>query len=99
MSRRREDIPVISETVSTFVPDDGSDVVLFDSCTCKIHRLQGAAASVWAAVDATRSAGELVALVSQLHGVEVSTAANDIEAALDQLQQLGLITFVVTPAG
>ena len=87
MSWHRAHIPQPSETVSTFVPTDGSDPVLFDSATSRLHRLQGTASSVWAAIDGTRSVDEIVALLGDLYGGDV----DDIDDALAHFSQRGLL--------
>ena len=92
MSWNGDEIPSVSSTVSTFVPADGSDVVLFDSATAQLHRLERSAASVWAAIDGRRSVNDIVAVVSEWHDVRPSVAAADVKGALDRLHRGGALT-------
>ena len=62
MSGRALDVLTASTTIATFVPDDGSDVVLFDTSTKQLHRLPASAASVWAAIDGRRSISQVRSL-------------------------------------
>ena len=96
MSWREDEAPLASQAVSTFVPTDGSDPLLFDSATSQLHRLKGTAGAVWAAIDGQRTVDEIVALIVDLYdvgadGVERSVVGADIENALDQFSQRGLL--------
>jgi hypothetical protein len=80
-----------AKTVATFVPTDGSDVIVFDETTCQIHRMVSSAASIWAAIDGRRSTAEIIAVVAAQYGLDGEVIAGDVRCALDRFANLGLI--------
>jgi hypothetical protein len=85
------DIPTSAESVTTYVPDDGSDLVLFDSVTGGLHRMPGTSATVWAAIDGLRSVAAVIDTVSAAYDADPTVVGPDVIALLDQLTHLGLI--------
>lgn len=97
MSWQLGDVPVATDSVVTFVPTDGSDPVLFDAATARLHRLAGSSATVWAAIDGSRTMADVIDLVSALHRIEAVATAADIEATLERLRTLGVLRVARSP--
>lgn len=85
------DVPAAAPTVTTFVPTDGSDVIVFDDVTRRWHRLPGTTATIWAAVDGRRTTADVVSLVASTHRVPVAAIVDDVVDALERLAALGLL--------
>ncbi|GAB7002831.1 hypothetical protein JCM18899A_03020 [Nocardioides sp. AN3] len=54
--------------------------------------LTGAGTAIWAAVDGTRSASEIVSTVAAEHGLEDGAVDHDVRAFLADLAARGLVT-------
>ena len=60
MTAQGETVVARRHDALTFVPTDGSDVIVFDPATGQTHRLGGAASEIWTAIDGVKSIAEIV---------------------------------------
>jgi hypothetical protein len=72
---------------------DGETVVL-DRVKGVIHRLNPTAGAIWRLCDGSSSADMIAEEVRDAFDVELGTALRDVEAALVQFEELGLIEAV-----
>jgi len=80
-------------SVVTFLPADGSDTVVFDEMTGRVHRLGGSAATIWASIDGTRTTGEIVETVAGVYDVDAEMVAADVVGVVGRFVELGLVLF------
>lgn len=83
--------PQPATDAATFVPDDGSDVVVFSAATRQLHRLDHSAATIWAAIDGLHTVDDIVVLVAEVHRTTPTSIAADVAAALAHLTEIGLV--------
>ncbi len=78
----------------TYVPDDGSDPIVFSSATGCVHRLRGSSATIRAAIDGARPVDAVIEMVSSIHRVASPTVAADIVDTIQHFVDLGLVVIV-----
>src|SRR5688572_29385346 len=76
--------------------DDG--LVVHDPHTGSTHRLNGAARHIWERCDGSRDYAALAEAVATEFGIDVSDAARDVDSALAQFRDAGLILTSTAPA-
>ncbi|HQV57123.1 MAG TPA: HPr-rel-A system PqqD family peptide chaperone [Ilumatobacteraceae bacterium] len=92
MTAQGETVVARRHDALTFVPTDGSDVIVFDPATGQTHRLGGAASEIWTAIDGVKSIAEIVDAVAQVYNVEPTRIAADVRAAIEQFAAIGVVT-------
>lgn len=74
---------------------DDSVLVLHDDL---LHHLSGSSAEIWRAVDGSRSAGDIAALLSARHP-ESAEVVEDVRRFVDELTLRGLLVHLERPSG
>lgn len=70
-----------------------NELMLFDPVTSKFYVLNSTMAFVWRRCDGNQSPPQIAtALEEEFSGVSAAAAESDVQAAIDELQSLGLIT-------
>lgn len=94
MTVRNGPVVVIADSAATFVPTDGSDVMVFDETSGNLHRLVSSAAVIWAAIDGRRSTTAIVSFVAEHYGLGDDMIGDDVTRALDHFIGLGLVVSI-----
>src|SRR6185295_16731496 len=70
---------------------DGDGVVLHDPHTGSTHRLNGVARQLWELCDGSRDRAALAQEIAARFGIATAVARGDVDAALAQFRDAGLI--------
>jgi hypothetical protein len=70
----------------------GSDVLVARLEAGDVHELSGGASALWQALDASMTLAELIDALADLHGVQRSEIAAQVEACVDSLVDVGVVS-------
>lgn len=72
--------------------DLGDELLLYDAAQDRMHVLNDTARDICLRCDGRHSVDDLVAAIVSAYEIDESTARRDVERALEQLLQLGVVT-------
>jgi len=86
------DTPAPDQAVETALfADNDFRAVVFDERTAKLHHLNPVASAVWVLCDGTTSVAAVEAELADVLGMDASTAASHVDAAMRQFWDAGLL--------
>lgn len=87
----REDRSRPSRTGTFGEKDLGEDYLFYDGNGDLLHVLNGTARAIYLLCDGTLSPAEIATSITERYAVDTATARRDVEDALRQLEELGLV--------
>ena len=73
------------------VRDSENEAVVLDKEQDLVHQLNPTSAFIWQRCDGNHSVGEIAEELAETFDVDPETARRDVESAVDQLADLGLV--------
>ena len=64
---------------------------IYEPATDSLHLLNASAKAIWDLCDGATTTSEMAGAISEITGVDLDKATQDVEAALEQLRRLGLV--------